>query len=209
MFVQTYIGAIYSTFVYATTHKGIGSHLSSTPLTATHTDTAHWHLIMPAHYKYVCIGGGNAAGYVARAFVESGKYKPHELCIIGDEPVSCSSRTAAACWEGTAIHPCFSLMCAPDVKEPDPPSCWCRCHPMSALHFRRHTFGQRASHACRASTHRLAVGACARMRAGTWRMVRAEQLPSACPAGLEPLRHMHALVYWLLLTPVTHPRYEW
>jgi len=38
-------------------------------------------------YKYVVIGAGNAAGYAAKEFVDSGKLKPRELCIIGDEPV--------------------------------------------------------------------------------------------------------------------------
>jgi len=38
-------------------------------------------------FKYVILGAGNAAGYAAKEFVESGKLKRGELCIIGDEPV--------------------------------------------------------------------------------------------------------------------------
>lgn len=36
-------------------------------------------------FKYVIIGAGNAAGYAASAFVESGKLKAGDLCIIGKE----------------------------------------------------------------------------------------------------------------------------
>jgi len=39
-------------------------------------------------YKLVILGGGNSAGYVARALVASGSYTPGDACIIGDEPVS-------------------------------------------------------------------------------------------------------------------------
>jgi len=38
-------------------------------------------------FKYVIIGAGNAAGYAAHAFVESGQLKAGELCIIGSENV--------------------------------------------------------------------------------------------------------------------------
>lgn len=38
------------------------------------------------HYKYVVLGGGQAAGYAAREFV-SGGVKPGELLIIGKENV--------------------------------------------------------------------------------------------------------------------------
>jgi len=38
-------------------------------------------------FKYVIIGAGNAAGYAAHAFVESGKLAAGELCIIGSESV--------------------------------------------------------------------------------------------------------------------------
>jgi hypothetical protein len=37
-------------------------------------------------YKYVFLGGGNAAGYAAREFVAQG-VKPGELLIITDEQV--------------------------------------------------------------------------------------------------------------------------
>lgn len=40
----------------------------------------------PRAFKYVVVGAGNAAGYVARHFVESGSLEPDELCLIGDEP---------------------------------------------------------------------------------------------------------------------------
>jgi len=36
-------------------------------------------------FKYVIIGAGNAAGYAAKEFVESGMLKAGELCIIGSE----------------------------------------------------------------------------------------------------------------------------
>jgi len=38
-------------------------------------------------YKYVIIGAGNAAGYAAKQFVDSGKLQKGELCMIGSEPV--------------------------------------------------------------------------------------------------------------------------
>jgi len=38
-------------------------------------------------FKYVIIGAGNAAGYAAQAFVESGRLAPGDLCIIGTEGV--------------------------------------------------------------------------------------------------------------------------
>jgi len=38
-------------------------------------------------FKYVIIGAGNAAGYAAKEFVDSGKLQRGELCMIGDEPV--------------------------------------------------------------------------------------------------------------------------
>ncbi len=38
-------------------------------------------------YKYVCIGGGNASGYLAKELVTGG-LQPGELCIITDEAVS-------------------------------------------------------------------------------------------------------------------------
>jgi hypothetical protein len=41
---------------------------------------------MAAAYKYVVVGGGNASGYAARAFVLQG-LAAGELCIITDEPV--------------------------------------------------------------------------------------------------------------------------
>ncbi len=37
-------------------------------------------------YKYVFLGGGNAAGYAAREFVAQG-LQPGELLIVTDEPV--------------------------------------------------------------------------------------------------------------------------
>ncbi len=37
-------------------------------------------------YKYVVLGAGNAAGYVAKEFVERG-INANELCLVGDEPV--------------------------------------------------------------------------------------------------------------------------
>lgn len=37
-------------------------------------------------YKYVVLGAGNAAGYVAKEFVERG-IGADELCLVGEEPV--------------------------------------------------------------------------------------------------------------------------
>lgn len=48
--------------------------------------------VMAQHYKYVCLGGGNASGYLAKELVAGG-LKAGELCIITDEPVS----TAVCC----------------------------------------------------------------------------------------------------------------
>jgi hypothetical protein len=45
-------------------------------------------------FKYVCIGGGNAAGYLAREMVSRG-LPPGELCIIGDEQVTLQQGTPA------------------------------------------------------------------------------------------------------------------
>lgn len=42
---------------------------------------------MPQSYKYVCLGGGNSSGYLAKELVAGG-LKAGELCIITDEPVS-------------------------------------------------------------------------------------------------------------------------
>lgn len=42
---------------------------------------------MAQSYKYVCLGGGNASGYLAKELVAGG-LKAGELCIITDEPVS-------------------------------------------------------------------------------------------------------------------------
>ncbi|PNH08943.1 putative monodehydroascorbate reductase, cytoplasmic isoform 2 [Tetrabaena socialis] len=47
----------------------------------------------PIAYKYVILGGGNAAGYAARALVEGG-LKAGELAIIGEEPYVCYERPA-------------------------------------------------------------------------------------------------------------------
>lgn len=38
-------------------------------------------------YKYMIIGAGNAAGYAARQFIQLGKLKPNDLCLVGAEPV--------------------------------------------------------------------------------------------------------------------------
>lgn len=43
-----------------------------------------------ANFKYVILGGGNAAGYAAKEFVSQG-IQQGELCIITDEPVRMSS----------------------------------------------------------------------------------------------------------------------
>eukprot|EP00899_Mesostigma_viride_P008193 jgi/Mesvir1/17375/Mv08679-RA.2 len=40
-----------------------------------------------SRFRYVLLGGGNAAGYAALAFVQRG-LAPGELCIIGEEPVA-------------------------------------------------------------------------------------------------------------------------
>jgi hypothetical protein len=42
---------------------------------------------MTRSFKYVCLGGGNSAGYLAKELVAAG-LQPGELCIITDEPVS-------------------------------------------------------------------------------------------------------------------------
>jgi hypothetical protein len=47
---------------------------------------------MAAH-KIVILGGGNAAGYAAKAFVENG-LKPGELVIITEEPYCAYERPA-------------------------------------------------------------------------------------------------------------------
>eukprot|EP01023_Acetabularia_acetabulum_P041787 TRINITY_DN4094_c0_g1_i2.p1 TRINITY_DN4094_c0_g1~~TRINITY_DN4094_c0_g1_i2.p1 ORF type:complete len:641 (+),score=95.67 TRINITY_DN4094_c0_g1_i2:745-2667(+) len=44
-------------------------------------------------YKYVVLGGGNAAGYAARQFLAKG-VKPGELCIISEEPYAAYERPA-------------------------------------------------------------------------------------------------------------------
>eukprot|EP01023_Acetabularia_acetabulum_P051078 TRINITY_DN560_c0_g1_i2.p1 TRINITY_DN560_c0_g1~~TRINITY_DN560_c0_g1_i2.p1 ORF type:complete len:474 (-),score=131.98 TRINITY_DN560_c0_g1_i2:289-1710(-) len=44
-------------------------------------------------YKYIVLGGGNAAGYAARQFVLKG-VKPGELCVITDEPYAAYERPA-------------------------------------------------------------------------------------------------------------------
>lgn len=41
---------------------------------------------MAQSYKYVCLGGGNASGYLAKELVAGG-LKAGELCIITEEPV--------------------------------------------------------------------------------------------------------------------------
>lgn len=41
---------------------------------------------MTKTFKFVCLGGGNAAGYLAKELVAGG-LNPDELCIITDEPV--------------------------------------------------------------------------------------------------------------------------
>lgn len=38
-------------------------------------------------YEYVIVGAGNAAGYAAKEFVDSGELKDGELCLIGSESV--------------------------------------------------------------------------------------------------------------------------
>lgn len=38
-------------------------------------------------FKYVIVGAGNAAGYAAKEFVDSGRLKAGDLCLIGSEPV--------------------------------------------------------------------------------------------------------------------------
>lgn len=42
---------------------------------------------MTRSFKYVCVGGGNSAGYLAKELAAAG-LQPGELCIITDEPVS-------------------------------------------------------------------------------------------------------------------------
>lgn len=44
---------------------------------------------MASSYKYVVLGGGNAAGYAAAEFQKRGAGKG-ELAILSEEPVSCS-----------------------------------------------------------------------------------------------------------------------
>jgi hypothetical protein len=41
---------------------------------------------MARSFKYVCLGGGNSAGYLAKELVARG-LQPGELAIITDEPV--------------------------------------------------------------------------------------------------------------------------
>ncbi|MEW5300175.1 MAG: hypothetical protein WDW36_003124 [Sanguina aurantia] len=50
---------------------------------------------MASHnYKTVVLGGGAAAGYVAKAFNDSGKLSPNELLILGEESVAAYERPA-------------------------------------------------------------------------------------------------------------------
>lgn len=48
---------------------------------------------MPATYKTVILGGGNASGYAAKAFVEAGIEKD-SLAIITEEPFVAYERPA-------------------------------------------------------------------------------------------------------------------
>jgi hypothetical protein len=50
---------------------------------------------MTRSFKYVCLGGGNSAGYLAKELVAAG-LQPGELCIITDEPVSGTSASVKA-----------------------------------------------------------------------------------------------------------------
>lgn len=52
---------------------------------------------MSKHYKNVVLGGGNAAGYLAREWVARGGPKG-ELAIVGEEPVR--APWACACCYG-------------------------------------------------------------------------------------------------------------
>ena len=47
-----------------------------------------------SQYKYVVLGGGNAAGYAAQQFIKSGG-AAGQLAIVGDEPVSGRRRGGA------------------------------------------------------------------------------------------------------------------
>lgn len=50
-------------------------------------------------FKFVILGGGNAAGYAAYEFIKRG-IGPGELCIISEEPVSFISKLVSkeVCW---------------------------------------------------------------------------------------------------------------
>jgi hypothetical protein len=52
------------------------------------------------NYKYVVVGGGNAAGYVARAFAQSEGFGPGQLLIVTEEPVRGLLRVCARAWAG-------------------------------------------------------------------------------------------------------------
>jgi hypothetical protein len=51
---------------------------------------------MSRSFKYVCLGGGNSAGYFAKELVTSG-LQPGELAIITEEPVSNHESAASTC----------------------------------------------------------------------------------------------------------------
>ncbi|CAN8075493.1 unnamed protein product [Agarophyton chilense] len=53
-------------------------------------------------FKYVILGAGNAAGYAARQFVQSG-LKPDELCLVGSEPYYPYERPALS--KGVLMNP--------------------------------------------------------------------------------------------------------
>lgn len=73
-------------------------HTSLTPHSSTRQVT-----VMASHnYKTVVLGGGAAAGYVAKAFNDSGKLSPNELLILGEESVSDS-------FSRTTMLPCMGV----------------------------------------------------------------------------------------------------
>lgn len=67
-----------------------------------------------SHFKYVVLGGGNASGYAAKAFVEHGVAKG-EVLIITDEAV-----------RGRAADSMGRRSCSHAPNGPQGPQCPCR-----------------------------------------------------------------------------------
>jgi hypothetical protein len=76
-------------------------------------------------YKYVVVGGGNSAGYVAREFAQSEGFGPGQLLIVTDEPVS-----GLLCMCGQMVWVAGGVVCSKHTCMR-----WCTwvCHPWALL----------------------------------------------------------------------------